>query len=163
MTATPRLMTGGKPPILVPASLLLLALFGCSSDGEIAQGLRELAANDAEFELADALPFSWERCAFLSPYTTRNRAEELLHVEWPDFSATALEEQDSFHLLACSQDGRVKGVARLNRSFRFAEGTTDRALLAGATLRNLGVDGALLLEAPQRYDVPLGYEEMESP
>ncbi|MEM1246712.1 MAG: hypothetical protein AAGK22_10080 [Acidobacteriota bacterium] len=140
--------------LLVPTALALLAPFGCSSEGEIAASLRELAANGSEFELAAALPFRWERCAFLSPYTTRARAEELLHVEWPTFSALGLESQDSFHLLACSANGGVTGFARLGRSFRFVEGTTNRALLTGSTLRNLGENGDLLLEAPQRYDVP---------
>lgn len=144
---------------LAPTALLLLALCGCSSDSEIEGDLRELAASDGEFELAAALPFSWERCAFLSPYTTRAQAEELLHVDWPTFSALGLEAQDSFHLLACSADGEVTGFARLERSFRFVEGTTNRALLTGSTLRNIGESGDLLLEAPQRYDLPeLSYE-----
>ncbi len=150
-------------------SLLLLLLatgVACASDDDLGGQLRSALAGGpvghevALDEIMRAAGVAWDRCAALAPYTTRVQAEAILHASWPTFSALGLEGSDSFHVFACSHEGRVSSWTRIDRSLDFSATTSNRALHPGSTLRVTESSAArTTLESPERVDLwALGFD-----
>ena len=146
---------------LALAATCLLSSLGCGDNSVLGSAFEErvqAALPSDEFRLDEVTEFSWERCALLTPYTTGARAEELLRARWPNFSALGLESNDSFHVLACSENGQLVGWGRIRRSIEFTEASSDRPLLPGTRFRVLATEPEHLLEVLVRSDPPPDFE-----
>ena len=100
--------------LLLAVTLLFAA---CSQDQGISSALaRTVDSNSATVDLATVGPPNWERVCILGPYSSNERAQQILGFKWDAHGKSSIASNDGINLLVFVRGQKVVGFAEHPRN-----------------------------------------------